>query len=353
MDRADHSSLPVTEHALGSLAAVYEQAGVGPDDLDFYSTTGWFQNLAANCLQPSETALVFAAKDVVLPMRVGRARGCGLSNFYSCRFVPPGLATASNPVGAIAALGQALRRRGLVSLRFDALDEGPKDMVAAGLRRAGWLVEPFPQFGNWFLTADGLDFDTYWQQRPGALRNTGRRRHKTLIERGDGEIICYSRPDEATTAIQAYEAVYVRSWQAAEPFPGFMPGLIRNGFADGEVQVWCLSAGGRPVAAQIWVRRHAQATIFKLAYDQDWGKRSVGTVLTMAAMQAALADRSLREIDFGWGDDPYKREWLPERRQRYGIAAYNPRTLAGMVMAIRNLGAKKIRGAVRRVIKNV
>jgi CelD/BcsL family acetyltransferase involved in cellulose biosynthesis len=73
-----------------------------------------------------------------------------------------------------------------------------------------------------------------------------------------------------------------------------MPELIRAGFADGETQVWCLFEGEQPVAAQVWVRRHSQATIFKLAYDQDRAKQSVGTVLTMAA------------IDFGWGDDPYK-----------------------------------------------
>ncbi len=353
MDRADPSTLSVTEHGLASLAAVYEQAGIKPDALDYYSTPGWFQNLAANCLQASEATAVFAAVETVLPLKVGGRRARGLSNFYSCRFKPPGLERSSDPVRTMAVLGRALRGRGLVSLWFDALDEGPKDMMAAGLRRAGWIVEPFPQFGNWYLATDGLDFEGYWQQRPGALRNTGRRRYRALIERGDAEIVCYSKPGEAAAAIQAYEGVYARSWQTAEPFPGFMSGLIRNGFADGEAQVWCLFASGKPVAAQIWVRRHDRATIFKLAYDQDWGKQSVGTVLTMAAMRAALADPEIREIDFGWGDDAYKREWLPERRQRYGIAAYNPRSLIGVALAIRNLGAKKIRAIAQRAIKKV
>ncbi len=127
-----------------------------------------------------------------------------------------------------------------------------------------------------------------------------------------------------------------------------MPNLIRNGLAAGEAQVWCLLAGGKPVAAQIWLRRHDRATIFKLAYDRDWGRQSVGTVLTMAAMRSALSDPGIREIDFGWGDDPYKQEWLPQRRQRYGVAAYNPRTLTGTALAVRNLGAKKIRGLIGR-----
>ena len=147
----------------------------------------------------------------------------------------------------------------------------------------------------------------------------------------------------AEAAIAAYESVYTRSWQPAEPFPGYMPGLIRDGLAAGEAQVWVLTAGDQPVAAQVWVRRHNRATIFKLAYDQDWAKHSAGTVLTMAAMRQALSDPSIEEIDFGWGDDPYKQEWLPLRRQRYGIAAYNLRSAIGLAQAVRNLGPRKLR----------
>lgn len=354
MHRTDHASLSVTEHALASLAAVYEQAGIGLDDLDSYSTVGWFQTLAANCLQPSEEAVALAADGVVLPLRIGpmrlgplrgrRARG--LSNFYSCRFTPPGLERSPEAVRAVAAFGRHLRNRGLASLWFDALDEGPKATMVEGLQAAGWLVEPFPQFGNWYLPAEGLAFERYWQQRPGALRNTGRRGYRRLIEKGDGAIVCHAEPGAAAAAIWAYETVYAQSWQAAEPFPDYMPNLIRHGLAAGEAQVWCLLAGGRPVAAQIWLRRQDRATIFKLAYDRDWGRQSVGTVLTMAAMRAALSDTGIREIDFGWGDDPYKQEWLPERRQRYGVAAYNLRTLTGTALAVRNLGAKKFRGLI-------
>lgn len=344
-------ALSVTEHPLSFLAALYEESGIEPDALDYYATAVWFQTLAANCLQIGESTTVLCAGGVVLPLRLGPVRlgplagrqAGGLSNFYSCRFCPPGLEQAAEPVAAMAALGTALRERGFAALRFDALDVAPHLAMAEGLRRAGWVVEPFRQFGNWFLATDGLDFERYWRARPGALRNTGRRRFRSLVEKGEARIVCYTRPDEAEAAIAAYEAVYAGSWQPTEPFPGYMPGLIRAGFADGEAQVWCLFVAGQPVAAQVWTRRHGQATIFKLAYLQDWGRQSAGTVLTMAAIQAALADPGIREIDFGWGDDAYKREWLPERRQRYGIAAYNPRRLTGLALAVRNLGPQTVR----------
>ena len=215
-----------------------------------------------------------------------------------------------------------------------------------GLQAAGWLVEPFPQFGNCISPPRAWTSSATGGSAPGALRNTGRRGYRSLIEKGDGAIVCHAEPGAAEAAIRAYEAVYARSWQAAEPFPDYMPNLIRHGLATGEAQVWCPAgwrqAGGRPDLASPQDR----ATIFKLAYDRDWGRQSVGTVLTMAAMRAALSDPGIREIDFGWGDDPYKQEWLPERRQRYGVAAYNPRTLTGTALAVRNLGAKKFRGLI-------
>jgi CelD/BcsL family acetyltransferase involved in cellulose biosynthesis len=131
--------------------------------------------------------------------------------------------------------------------------------------------------------------------------------------------------------------VAAQSWQRPEPFPEFLPRLIEAGLASGEVEIWALFAGTEAVAAQIWVRRNRRATIFKLAFDRAWAAKSPGTVLTMTAMRQALDRGDLAEIDFGWGDDPYKRDWLPLRRQRFGLAAYNPRLPAGLAAAARNL----------------
>ena len=162
----DDARLTVSEYPLSVLATAYDAAGIGAADLDYYSTAHWFQNLAATCLLPAETVTVLTACGVVLPLRLGTValgplrgrRARGLANFYSCRFAPPGLEQAADGVGAMAALGQALRQRGMASLWFDALDERPRDAVVASLRRAGWIVEPFPQFGNWYLPTTGLDF---------------------------------------------------------------------------------------------------------------------------------------------------------------------------------------------------
>jgi CelD/BcsL family acetyltransferase involved in cellulose biosynthesis len=48
-----------------------------------------------------------------------------------------------------------------------------------------------------------------------------------------------------------------------------------------------------------------------------------------------LCEKSgVREVDFGRGDDAYKRQWLRSRRDRCGIVAANPRTYKGLAAII-------------------
>lgn len=346
---------PGTRH---QLRAAYTAAGIPAESLDIYQTPEWFDNLAETCLGPDEEVLILTAGVTVLPLRASNTRlgpfggrqARGLSNFYSCRFSPPGLAGEPDPVEASFALGQQLKTAGHACLRFDALDETACNDLSTGLTKAGWLAEAFPQFGNWHLGTEGLQFADYWASRPGKLRNTGTRRRRSLLGRMKAQIVRYSKADDADHAIAAYDFVAARSWQKHEPFPRFLPGLIRYGLASSALEVWVLVLNNTPAAAQIWVHRQGQATIFKLAFDTGLQMLSAGTVLTMCAIEAALDEGSFREIDFGWGDDPYKQQWLPERRQRYRLAAYNPATALGLASAARNYAPKVLRGTLGKFI---
>ncbi len=88
---------------------------------------------------------------------------------------------------------------------------------------------------------------------------------------------------------------------------------------------------GEPIAAQLWIVAHGRAEIYKLAYDENFKQYSPGTLVTAMLMQHVFEQDKVREVDYLIGDDPYKTTWMSQRRERWGIVAYNPRTLLGLL----------------------
>ncbi|MGN6514348.1 MAG: GNAT family N-acetyltransferase [Rhizomicrobium sp.] len=206
--------------------------------------------------------------------------------------------------------------------------------AVAGLKDAGLTVGRFKGWTNWFEAVEGDDFETYLQRRPSVLKNTWERKLKALRKDFRAEFCLNDAPDRF---IAEYESVYKASWKDPEPFPTFMPALIRGASSLGALRCGVLRCDGKSIAAQFWLLWRGRATIFKLAYDENWKRYSPGTLLTMEMARSVLTDDAPDEIDFGRGNDAYKRLWLSQRRDRCGIEAANPRTLRGGARAARLL----------------
>ena len=344
---------------ISEVAARFLDLSQSQEPIDFHGTLSWYQNFAATCLDPGDEPIFFDLSDgvgvrTVLMMRLRRDRTgplrsrtlASLTNYYSCWFGPHGLDQMRNPADAIEDWGYALRRwrDRPHRVRFDALDSQSSgfDALANGLRRAGYWIERYPQFGNWFLSVCDRDFGRYWGSREPALRHTVERKERALRLRHKVSMDVIEAPEIAESAIAIYQQVYAASWKRPEPYPRFVPGLIRTGLSDRSLAVGILRVDGMPVAAQIWINFNGRATIFKLAHLEAFKHWSVGSILTRHLMERALSDPRVREIDFGRGDDPYKQFWLPHRRQRWGILAYDPGTVIGVGHAVRNFGPKAL-----------
>jgi CelD/BcsL family acetyltransferase involved in cellulose biosynthesis len=206
------------------------------------------------------------------------------------------------------------------------------------LRQSGWLVGRYFRFGNWHATVGEPSFAAYLAERPSALRNTVRRARRKLERQAAARLFIHTELDDTLEpAIADFQTVYGRSWKQPEPYPQFIPELCRLAAVRGWLRLGLIRIQGRPVAAQIWLVEDGRAQIVKLAYDGSRRSLSVGTLLTAELMRHAIERDRVTEIDYLMGDDAYKRDWTPQRRERHGIIAFNPRQPRGLVLAARHL----------------
>ena len=314
----------------------------------------WFDLLARTAMPPGtrfDTLRLPSARGeetALRMMRLPQSPGIqeGLANFYS-----PIYGTLDDHAPDIDALHRVLadlRRRpdAPVVLDFSPLDtDGPCfHPLLAALKTAGWLRDDYFRFGNWFAPIAPGGFATYLAARPSRLRHTLERSERKLARHGDIHLERICAPGPALeTAIDDFTAVYEQSWKRTEPWPRFIPELCTLAADQGWLRLGVMKHGSRPIAAQLWLVAGGRAQIVKLAHVPDWKVGSIGSVLTAYMARHAIGEDGVDEIDYLIGDDAYKRDWMPLRRERRGIVAFNPTHPRGLAAALRHFGGQLLR----------
>jgi hypothetical protein len=285
----------------------------------------------------------------VFPLAAGPARSlASLTTPYTCLW-EPSLSrdlTARDVADIAACLVDFCKTSATV--RLDALD--PAQPFHAALRAAarGRHLTPlgFDHFGNWHEPLpENTTWDTYLSLRPGSLREAIRRKSRRLFSQHAAKLQIIRSLENLETGIAAYEAIYAQSWKQPEPFPLFMPAFMREAARAGTLRLALLHADGRPIAAQLWTVHQGTATLMKLAHRRDADALSPGTVLTAEAIRHLLQNDAIADLDFGRGDDPYKKLWTTQRRQRTGLVLANPRTWRGARAAVKHWAGQWKRAA--------
>lgn len=321
------------EHMVGDLGPEWDPlfaAGAG-----LQSSRAWLDASIQAALPVGAKPQLLALSDqagplALFPMMAGPGRLWGsLTTPYTCLYQPLLRQDATASALTLREIGTYCRQWPLT--RFEALDpEWPGiAMLQRSLSSAGLIGRTFAHFGNWYERVDTRSWETYLQSRPGALRETIRRRTKAANRAGTR--IQIAREGSALTdALRAYEAVYCLSWKQPEPYPEFNNALVKALAQTGMLRIGVMWSDNVPIAAQYWSVVGGSATILKLAHDERFKAVSPGTVLTAATIREVIEVDGVTELDFGRGDDPYKRGWASHRRPRIGLMALNPRTLTGL-----------------------
>jgi hypothetical protein len=305
--------------------------------------TNWLANLGAHALDENDKAFIFIARlsqddFVACPLKLSskHRKAHSLCTFYTSAYAP--IVCSQTPELLYIALFQHLAEVEKIStLIFSPMDVSSPAFghIKHALAKTGWAgCHEFFCFGNWVHLVQDPTYESYLASRPSKLRNTvGRKTRKFLAEdRGELEIV--HGGNNLDRAIEDYISVYNSSWKIEEPYPDFIPALLRLAAECGWLRLGIARYDTVAVASQIWLVCAGTAYIFKLAYHEDYKRLSAGTVLTAHMMQSVIEDDRVSKIDYLSGDDAYKADWMTERREQWGIAAFNPRSTEGLTHLI-------------------
>ena len=232
-------------------------------------------------------------------------------------------------------------------LRFDSMD--PKspgfEAMAAGFRGHGFLVQAFKNFGVWFENVEGLTVEDYIARRSYNMRYLLRK----LMRSNVGRYELVTGGPRLEPALADYERVAAQSWKDEEPWPECIPAIVRTAAKSGALRLGILYVDDEPAAAQIWIVQGGRTTIFRLSYAEKFGTLSVANTLTWRILRHVLEVDKPREIDFGRGDDTYKKRWLAHRREKWGMLVFDPSTAKGLASAAKNLIGHRVMVILRRI----
>jgi hypothetical protein len=312
----------------------------------------WFRNLI-DTVYPLDRGVRFyvlrhdgrpvAALPLLVTAQWGGKQVRSLANYYSALFAPVLDATVK-AADLVPMLRAIIANEGPIeSFRFIPMDPESDTYrrLLEALKIARLVPFPFFSFGNWYLRVNS-DWAQYLAERKGTLRNTIKRMGKKLTA-DEGRLEIVQDAQALDRAIDAYEQVYARSWKVPEPYPAFVPGLIRTCSQNGWLRLGIAWLGEKPIASQIWIVAKGKASIYKVAYDEAYKQYAPGTLVTALLMEQALDQDRVAEVDYLIGDDKYKQTWMNHRRERWGVVAYNPRNIRGLYSMAREIAGRSLR----------
>ncbi len=251
----------------------------------------------------------------MLPLAKANGQLKALANYYTFRLRPVLIGSDSPQLLRDLArdLTHMTRR---ISLDGVGAEDGSVSRIEDAFGDAGWLVLRELCSVNHILEVNNRSYSEYLASRPGQLRTTLKRKAakvRTLV------LTAFDYE-----AWQAYEDIYRESWKPGEGSPAFLRAFAAAEGAAGRLRLGLAYADGVPVAAQLWTVEAGTAWIHKLAHTEASKPLSPGTTLSAALFAHVIDQDRVTTIDFGTGDDRYKRDWMEVVRARYRLDIVRP-----------------------------
>jgi len=290
-----------------------------------FSRIDWFEKLHQYCFLDKESVTLQVSHEGshawLMLMKNAQGKFSAYANWYNFVFEPIfyGARDEITKLALLRKMSESLKSQAhYIELSPLPGEDDRTSLIMRAFRQSGWLVYRSKVDDNHILRLKGRSFDSYWQDRPGQLRSTVKRKTKKNVV----AIRIETQFEEEWW--HDYLTVYERSWKPEEGNPDFLKALARQESDAGCLRLGLAYIDGEPVAAQFWTVENGEALIHKLAHDERALQYSPGTLLSAALFQHVIDIDHVELVDFGTGNDAYKRDWMDDVRTRYRLELFRP-----------------------------
>jgi len=324
-------------HLPASVDLLFELAG----NESMFITREWFETLYDTTFEEGDdqSLLLVSVVDqgsvlALLPLIGANDRWQSFSHRYTAFYNL--LLVEEKQAEILACLAEGLSQIPIHSLNLNPVAEDDDKMVnlQQALESFGYKCHQHFSFYNWFYRSQQQSFDEYMAGRPAILRNTIARKRRKLEREHECKIRMF-KDEEVQQGLMDYHAAYSASWKANEQYVALLDAAAINLSVPGWTRLAILYIDGKAAASQLWFVVQGKASIFRLAYDEEWKHYSPGSILTAYLMKYVIDIDNVEEIDFLTGNEAYKQDWMTVRRQRWGlmfVKQHNSQSNSAMLM---------------------
>lgn len=351
--------------SINKLPIRVRKAIVQKDQNSFFNGYSWYELLEKHALSSNATIKIFLLQDsfnmtplMIYPMIIKKekklfGKKTTLSEFstvYNINFSPILISEKYEQKKLLTIFFSLLKKENQwdeinINLLYDSSEQTCTIFQQHYLayKKNFSLIDKYYHSTNWYVQIPDNNYTNYIKNRPKKLQNTLRRKTKKLHDQTSSEIIIYNGKNNIEKAIKDYQSIYRASWKETEASPDFIQNFIRKTAQLNILRLGILYIEGEAAAFVKMILCGNKVVIYKLAYAPKYNYYSPGSILLGKMIKYVIEEDSVKWIDFGVGNDPYKKDWMQEKTQIYGIIAFNKKTVKGIFYAYKHFLGKFLR----------
>ncbi|MFT5452228.1 MAG: CelD/BcsL family acetyltransferase involved in cellulose biosynthesis, partial [Enterobacterales bacterium] len=202
------------------------------------------------------------------------------------------------------------------------------NQVISACQKSNMKVASYFYAGNRYEDTSHLNFDEYLNKRSSNVKKS-LKQVKRIEKKHSFRFEMMTESKDAERAISILDSVSIKSWKEEDYFKNFFSGLIHVCAAEGSMRVGVLYIDDKAVAADFAIITSGSAVGMKSVYDLEFSKYSLGSILHLYTIKYFIENDFVKSLNFGLFDDDYKKNWCTQRRELWGIAAFNMNTFRG------------------------